>query len=372
MGQIEHRFTTNALGAVGYLSWIKYAIGVTCLAAAMLDWALLHHPLGPHGTPSRLVMGMCAVSSVLVSGWWIFGRWPSYRTTLAFVVWADIGLAITAILTSSPEARLCAVGSTTLVGIFAAFLLGTTVVIVHCAASALLVVGITGYAIAVDHLGWFDLFPFYSPVLIATVVMPIVIQTILEGTRRSMSATTQQAFQDPMTGLHNRRGMEHSVRRLLHRHPSSTVLAVVIDVDNFKQLNDSWGHGCGDAALRAIAKTLQSSIRSGDIAVRLGGDEFAVIAALDHPDNVAGFIERIRSALATLNGISVSIGSAAQCAHPGAPEIVDELLRHADRAMYASKSRGGNQIQHAAFAHQPADRVRRTTMPAPRGVRALW
>ena len=295
-------------------------------------------------------MALCAVSSVVVGCWWILGRWPSYRATLAFVVWADIGLAVTAIIASSPEARLCAVGSTTLIGIFAAFLLGTTPLIVHCTASALLVVGITGYAVAVDHLGWFDLFPFYTPVLIAAVVMPIVIQTILEGTRRAMSATTRQAFQDPMTGLHNRRGLEQSVPRLLHRSPSSTVLAVVIDVDHFKQLNDRWGHEYGDTALRAIGETLRSSIRSGDIAVRLGGDEFAVIAALDHPGHVAAFLERIRSALATLSGISVSIGSAAQPVHHGQPEIVDELLRHVDRAMYASKSRGGNQLQHVAHA----------------------
>jgi diguanylate cyclase (GGDEF)-like protein len=350
VGRIEHQFTTNALGAAGFLSRIRYAIGAMCLAAAVLDWALLHHPLGPHGTPSRLIMVLCAVSSVVVGGWWILGRWPSYRAMLAFVVWADIGLAVTAILTSSPEARLCAIGSTTLIGIFAAFLLGTTVLIVHCVASALLVVGITGYSVVVDHLGWFELFPFYSPVLIATVIMPIVIQTILEGTRRAMSTTARQAFQDPMTGLHNRRGMDNAVLRLLHRNPSSTVLAVVIDVDHFKQLNDRWGHDYGDGALRAIGETLRSTIRSGDVAARLGGDEFAVIAALDHPSNVAGFIERIRSALATLSCITVSIGSAAQPAHRGHPGIVDELLRHADRAMYASKSRGGNQLQHTAFA----------------------
>lgn len=349
LGQTEHQFTTNALAAAGYLPRIKYAMGAMCLAAALLDWALLQHPLGPHGTPSRVVMALCGVSSVLVGVWWIRGRWPSYRGTLAFVAWADIGLAITAILTSSPEARLCAVGSTTLIGIFIAFLLGTTVLIVHCVASTLLVAGITGYSVLVEHLGWFDLFPFYTPVLVATVMMPVVIQTILEGTRRAMSATTRQAFQDPMTGLHNRRGMEHSVPRLLHRHPSSTVLAVVIDVDHFKQLNDRWGHEYGDAALRTIGETLQSSIRSGDIAVRLGGDEFALIAALDHPENVAGFVERVRSALCTINGITVSIGSAAQ-RHHGHPEIVDELLRHADRAMYASKSRGGNQLQHVAYA----------------------
>lgn len=350
MGQIEHQFTTNALGAAGYLRRIKYSIGGICLTAAMLDWALLHHRLGPHGTPSRLIMALCAVSSVLVGGWWIFGRWPSHRATLAFVVWADIGLAVTAIITSSPEARLCAVGSTTLIGIFAAFLLGTRVLIVHCVASTLLVLGITGYSVVIDQLGWFDLFPFYTPVLVATAIMPIVIQTIVEGTRRAMSATTRQALQDPMTGLHNRRGLEHSVPRLLNRHPSCTVLAVVIDVDQFKQLNDRWGHEYGDAALRTIGETLRSIIRSGDIAVRLGGDEFAVIAALDHPGNVAGFVERVRSALAALSGISVSIGSAAQYVQHGHPDIVDELLRHADRAMYASKSRGGNQLQHVAHA----------------------
>ena len=347
MGRIEHQFTSSALGAAGYLGRLKYAMGATCLTAAALDWAMLHHPLGPHGTTSRMIMALCAASSIMVGGWWIVGRWPSYRMTLAFVIWADIGLAVTAGLMSSPEARLCAVGSTTLVGIFTAFLLGATVLAVHCVASALLVVGITGYAVVADHLGWFDLFPFYTPVLVASVIMPVVIQTILEGTRRAMSTTTRQAFQDPMTGLHNRRGMDHAVLRLLHRHPSSAVLAVIIDVDQFKQLNDRWGHEHGDAALKSIGETLRSTVRSGDIAVRLGGDEFAVIAALDDARNAPAFIERIRAALATINGLTVSIGSASRPMHSGDPALVDELLRHADRAMYHSKRLGGNQLQHA-------------------------
>jgi len=325
-------------------------MGTMCLGAALLSWALMHHPLGPHGTPSRIVIAVCAVSSVAVGLWWILGRWPSHRMTMVFVVWADIGLALTSSLMSSPEARLSAAASTTLVGIFTAFLLGTAALIWHCVAAALLVLSITVTAVALDHTGWWQLFPFYMPVLIATLIMPIVIQTILEGTRRSMSTTVRQALQDPMTGLDNRRGMDQSVLRLLQRHPASAILVVVIDVDQFKQLNDRWGHEYGDAALRAIGQALRSSIRSGDIAARLGGDEFAVIAAIDHPGNVAGFIERIQSALARISGVTVSIGSACQPTHHGDVEVIDYLLRHADRAMYESKNRGGNQLQHAAIA----------------------
>jgi len=325
-------------------------MGAMCLAAALLSWALMHHPLGPHGTPSRSVIAVCAVSSVAVGLWWIFGRWPSHRMTIAFVVWADIGLAVTSSLMSSPEARLTATGSTTLVGIFAAFLLGTTVLIWHCVAAALLVAGITAASIAFNHAGLWDLFPFYSPVLIATLIMPIVIQTILEGTRRSMSTTVREALQDPMTGLDNRRGMDQSVLRLLHRHPRSALLAVVIDVDRFKQLNDRWGHEYGDAALRAIGQALRSSIRAGDIAVRLGGDEFAVIAAIDNPSNATGFIARIQSALAGISGVTVSIGSACQPTHHGDAAVIDYLLRHADRAMYESKNRGGNQLRQSPIA----------------------
>lgn len=348
MGRVEHQFTTDTVRASGYLPRLKIAMGATCLIAATLDWLLLKHPLGPHSATGRLIMTLYAASAVPVGIWWIVGRWPSYRLTIAFVIWADVGLVITGLTMSSPEAQLSLVGSTTLVGIFTAFLLGTTVLIVHCTAAALVVIGVTAHAAAVHHVGWFDLLPFYAPVLLAVAVLPVVIQTIIEGTRRSMTATTRQAFQDPMTGLHNRRGMDEAASRMIQRNPSSTLLVAVIDVDNFKELNDRWGHDHGDGALRQISETLRSTIRSGDIAVRLGGDEFAVIAPVDSPTNVAGLVERIRSALAMLSGVTVSIGVAHRPVRAGDATIIEDLLRHADRAMYTAKNRGGNQLRRAA------------------------
>lgn len=350
VGQLAYQFTTSTLRASGYLPRLRYTMGAVCLFAALLSWTLTRHPIGAHDTLSRAIMVTCAASSLLVGLRWFIGSWPSYRLTVAFVVWADIGLAVTSSLLSTPEARLSATTSTTLVGIFTAFLLGTTALIWHCVAAAALVVGITTAAVMVDHVGLWELFPFYSPVLIATLIMPIVIQAILDGAQRSMSTTARQALQDPMTGLDNRRGMDQSVLRLLRQNPDSALLVVVIDVDRFKQLNDRWGHEYGDAALRAVGQALRSSIRSGDIATRLGGDEFAVIAAIDGPGNVNGFIARIQTALAGISGVTVSIGSACQSTHDGDVEVIDYLLRHADRAMYESKNRGGNQLQHAPLA----------------------
>ena len=367
MGRVEHQFTTDTVRASGYLPRLKLAMGVICLVVAALDWMLLHHPLGPHSETARLIMALYAASAVPVGIGWIVGRWPSYRITIAFVVWADLGLAVTGLTMSSPEARLSLIGTTTLVGIFTAFLLGTTVLIVHCGAAALVVIGVTAHAAAAHDVGWFDLLPFYAPVLLAVAVLPVIIQAIIEGTRRSMTATTRQAFQDPMTGLNNRRGMDDSVTRLIHRHPSSTLLVAVIDVDNFKELNDRWGHEYGDGALRQISETLRSTIRSGDIAVRLGGDEFAVIAAVDSPNNVAGLVERIQSAMATLSCVTVSIGIAHQPVYPGGATIVEDLLRHADRAMYAAKNRGGNQVTRRRLKRRRRTGRCKQQRPAPGG-----
>jgi diguanylate cyclase (GGDEF)-like protein len=144
------------------------------------------------------------------------------------------------------------------------------------------------------------LFPFQAPAVSSVVVLPIVIEAIIEGFRRAMRATARHAMQDPMTGLHNRRGMYAAVQPLIARDPAAMLVAAVVDLDRFKQINDGRGHQWGDDVLRAVAVALQSSVRRGDLVARVGGDEFVVIAAMDNPERIDSFIERIQTALDTV------------------------------------------------------------------------
>lgn len=156
------------------------------------------------------------------------------------------------------------------------------------------------------------------------------------------------AFHDYLTGLPNRVLMEDRLEvalQRIQRKPRSLWLAMV-DLDGFKQVNDTWGHAAGDEVLRVVARRLQSVLRQGDTVARLGGDEFVLIiededeqsahqigsrllAAFDAPVPVAG--ETVR--------IGLSIGLARAVAGRDRP---GELMRRADAAMYRAKSAGKN------------------------------
>jgi diguanylate cyclase (GGDEF)-like protein len=153
-----------------------------------------------------------------------------------------------------------------------------------------------------------------------------------------------QAFHDPLTGLANRLLFADRVAHALARR-TGNVIVIYIDLDDFKPVNDTYGHEAGDDLLRAVAQRLRDSLRPADTPARLGGDEFAVlltdVAAADVP-TIADRIMRNFGAPVDLGagattGISASMGIA--MADAGAMSA-DELLRKADAAMYVAK-RGG-------------------------------
>lgn len=167
--------------------------------------------------------------------------------------------------------------------------------------------------------------------------------------RQSGGRLAQQAKQDPLTGLGNRAMLEEELDRLLLRSKRShTSFALLyIDLDYFKQINDSFGHGLGDLLLAVIANRLRRSMRDVDLITRIGGDEFVALLNDLHDANDAALIaSKIIHALSepiTLNGhhllISASVGIAT---HPQHGATAQELLSHADQALYRAKAGGRN------------------------------
>jgi diguanylate cyclase (GGDEF)-like protein len=152
-----------------------------------------------------------------------------------------------------------------------------------------------------------------------------------------------RAFHDPLTGLANRAHFEETVEQGLDRAANDgvPVSLVFVDVDNFKVVNDQFGHEAGDRLLTSIAMHLNMVVREHDLAARLGGDEFAVVLWDTTADDARGIAESLRTALRlqTANAnraTTVSIGIAS--ARPG--ETVQEILRRADQAMYEAKQLG--------------------------------
>ena len=169
------------------------------------------------------------------------------------------------------------------------------------------------------------------------------------------------ALHDPLTGLANRVLFGDHVERALARQPRSRakVAVLFIDLDDFKVVNDSLGHRAGDRLLVEVAQRLSSVIRAGDVAARQGGDEFTVL--LDQIQGVEDAVqsaERISAELGRpieLEGRSIVIGLSVGIALAEDNETeADDLLAHADAAMYAAKAEG--KARHAVF--DPSMRIR--------------
>jgi diguanylate cyclase len=166
---------------------------------------------------------------------------------------------------------------------------------------------------------------------------------------------------DVLTALPNRRHWNQALRAELARHTRTRRPAVLllIDVDNFKEVNDAHGHAAGDEVLRCIADVLRASVRDIDTAARHGGDEFGVLLAETDLRGAAAVAERIRTGFlaarpsaAAQEGCTLSIGMAE------ADWLVltaDEWMRRADAAMYRAKDAGRNRIEAHTAEYAPRD-----------------
>ncbi|MFN3076339.1 MAG: GGDEF domain-containing protein [Alphaproteobacteria bacterium] len=159
------------------------------------------------------------------------------------------------------------------------------------------------------------------------------------------------ASTDPLTGASNRRrllaaGNEEVVRSSRHAHPFSVLM---LDLDHFKNVNDTHGHAVGDEVLRQFSMTCQDMLRQNDLLGRCGGEEFAVLLPETEAEGARTLAERLRARVEAMripveNGtltVTVSIGIAAFV--PG-DTLVEDLLKRADHALYQAKARGRNQV----------------------------
>ncbi len=168
----------------------------------------------------------------------------------------------------------------------------------------------------------------------------------------------RSGFTDVLTGWHNRRYLQVRLTEELARarRDRSHVVCLILDVDHFKRVNDTWGHAAGDEVLRELANRIDVQVRASDVAARYGGEEFVVL--LPDTDNASGvrLAERIRQAIAAspyelpcgeTASITVSIGIAGVTPDPEADDLKtlgDSLIARADVALYRAKTAGRDQV----------------------------
>jgi diguanylate cyclase (GGDEF)-like protein len=179
--------------------------------------------------------------------------------------------------------------------------------------------------------------------------------TALENARAHHIARSQ-AETDDLTGLYNRRRFDDALANELVRSRTfgAPLSLLLLDLDNFKVVNDEFGHQRGDDVLRGAADLVREHLRDGDIAARLGGDEFAVIAPDTAASGVLSLAERLRRSFARLRepAVTASFG-VAECMDD---EAAEDLLRRADHALYEAKRRGRDCVALASeLPHRQTD-----------------
>jgi diguanylate cyclase (GGDEF)-like protein len=171
--------------------------------------------------------------------------------------------------------------------------------------------------------------------------------------RAQMKAIEQQAIVDSLTGLYNQNYLAGALNRELKRSQryNLKLSCLMIDVDNFKTINDTYGHLAGDEVLRVVGRILQTTLRGYDFAVRYGGDEFLIILAQNNPSGAALLADRVREMVmrhpffpqqAPSAAITVSIGVASLAGQ--SIQSPTNFIELADQALYQAKQQGKNRV----------------------------
>lgn len=192
--------------------------------------------------------------------------------------------------------------------------------------------------------------------------------TVQVRTEQALNATLRQLEQranfDSLTGLATRQFMEASLpalqqRCLRHAEPLALVL---FDLDQFKLINDEYGHPVGDAILAAMGATVREHCRGDDLPVRIGGDEIALLVCGGTPDKLASLLQRMRKDIrhACAELISQPVTLSAGIAHFAGLEAFSQVYKHADQAMYCAKRDG----RDCAYLHTPDGELKRLPLPA--------
>src|SRR4051812_7928002 len=172
------------------------------------------------------------------------------------------------------------------------------------------------------------------------------ISSRLHGLASAIAELTAQATTDPLTGVANRRSFYTSLEAELKRssRTAAPVTLVLIDLDGFKEINDTHGHPFGDGVLQTIAEKLRHGLRATDVLARVGGDEFAILLPATPRDNAATLIARARDeAAASVGGVSLT-WSAGVATYPTDARDSTTLVECADAALYCAKSAGQSTI----------------------------
>lgn len=320
-------------------------MGLIVVVLGVVPALMLLSPSGPDAPAGRVISIAVVVLCTVMAAVW-FTRWPTRSESLSFAVLSNLSIAAVALVWPDPLAGL--------LGCLAFAALAGYVAFFHSShLLAMVLVTAAGVAvtrtvqIALDGDAYLATVAFLM-IGVGVLAVPFSAQVLVH----LLGDDALQSHTDALTGLRNRRGFYRSVRQLTKASsarglPYLTV--AMVDLDRFKQVNDTLGHATGDRLLVAVGASLRRATRGDSVVARVGGEEFLIAEATTH-DDADALAERLRLAIATSSWeITASVGVACRRVsdHADTRELLTELVETADIAMYEAKRSGGNQFRRA-------------------------
>ncbi|MFI5778989.1 diguanylate cyclase domain-containing protein [Nocardia sp. NPDC051570] len=337
---VDYDWMTRATASHSALGAARVSVGsggiltLVVNAPAMLSASGPQYPVG-----SAIVWLISALAIAWLVRWWLL-PWPGAVESVALFAVGDLVITAACVLSPNQVARSIGLVLLVIMGMHLCVFHSPRVLAGHTIWALLSVV-----AVAVPLLGDGD--DATAAVVIVTMAAAIAVPP---GLQFGYWMFRRDMLSDPLTMLLSRRGLEYQSSVLFDRADPVPICVLVIDLDRFKTVNDTFGHSAGDEVLVRTADRLRTAAPRGSIVSRIGGEEFAIVTRTA-PAAAAEIAERVRSAVAEpMDSVSVtaSIGVAGATLAPGHPAFVDDLIQRADNAMYQAKQRGGDTVTIAA------------------------
>jgi diguanylate cyclase (GGDEF)-like protein len=181
----------------------------------------------------------------------------------------------------------------------------------------------------------------------------VVVTTILAALKRALDRERRNAREDALTGIANRRGFINVARAEIERSGRfrRPISIAYVDCDDFKNVNDRFGHGTGDHVLKLVATTLTERLRQCDVVARMGGDEFVILMPETSPAEAEERIQSLKAVLAertTAGGWPVTL-SVGVCTFLTPPDTLEQALKLSDELLCLAKQRGKDAMNHRIF-----------------------
>jgi diguanylate cyclase (GGDEF)-like protein len=341
----QYDWVTSFLRQNGMLTSARTIMALVAGSSALVPLTVLPSLSRP-SRAEAILGGVAAAFTIGVTAWWLT-RWPSRRQSIACAMIGALFVGGWSLV--QPNAALAALGCTAMAvpGGYVAFFHGPKLIVFNSVVAAAVT------TTAVLRLSHETIIATAASALWINVFINLSVPLAISGMLRAMRTYIQRSENDALTGLLNRQAFTQAVGDRLTDPPSGhTHLAVVmLDLDNFKRINDTHGHSAGDRALQAVAEVLREHSPADAVVCRAGGEEFLVALTAVVPD-VVRLAAQFCTELARLSPkMTASIGTATAQLHlitgPDVAGPLDDLIKIADSGMYAAKRCGGNQAHHA-------------------------